>query len=75
MSCHTKDSQKIKIKEKTKTPRITDEGCMEFPETASGEDERKEKKKDKTPVSSSKALFRSIVAPGEASFRSSGSSL
>ena len=61
---HDKDSQKIKIKKKTKTPRITDEGwnsqkqLSDPVEKKMKEDERKEKKKEKTPVSSSKALFR-----------------
>ena len=45
-----KDSQKIKIKKKTKTPRITG--------PSGEEDERREKKEEKTTVSSSKALFR-----------------
>ena len=52
-----KDSQKIKIKKKTKTPRITDEG-WNSQKQPSDSDERKEKKIEKTPVSSSKALFR-----------------
>ena len=55
--CIYKDSQKIKIKKKTKTPRITDEG-WNSQKQPSDSDERKEKKIEKTPVSSSKALFR-----------------
>ena len=47
-----KDSQKIKIKKKTKTPRITDEG------PSGEEDERREKKEEKTPVSSSKSSLQ-----------------
>ena len=59
-----KDSQKIKIKKKTKTPRITDEGwnsqkqLSDPVEKKMKEGKRREKKEEKTPVSSSKALFR-----------------
>ena len=55
---------KIKIKKKTKTPRITVEGwnsqkqLSDPVEKKIKEDKRKEKKKEKTPVSLSKALFR-----------------
>ena len=60
-SVHAKDSQKIKIKKKTKTPRITDEGCNSQKRLSDPvEKKMKEgkKKEEKTPVSSSKALFR-----------------
>ena len=57
------DSQKIKIKKKTKTPRITDEGWnsqkrLSDPVEKMKEGKRREKKEEKTTVSSSKALFR-----------------
>ena len=55
---HAKESQKIKIKKKTKTPRITDEGWNSQKRLSDPEDERREKKEEKIPVSSSKALFR-----------------
>ena len=55
---HAKDSQiKIKIKKKN-PPRITNEGWNSQKRLSDPEDERKEKKEEKTPVSSSKALFR-----------------
>ena len=55
-----KDSQKIKIKKKTKTPRIVDEGWNSQKQLSDPvEKKMKEgKKEEKTPVSSSKALFR-----------------
>ena len=52
---YMKESQKIKIKKKTKTPRITDEG-WNSQKQLSGPVEKK--KKEKTPVSSFKALSR-----------------
>ena len=54
-----KDSQEIKIKKKTKTPRITDDGWNSQKWLSDPvEKKMKEKKEEKTPVSSSKALFR-----------------
>ena len=50
-----KDSQNIKKKTKTKIPRITDEGWNSQKQLS---DPVEKKKKEKTPVSSSKALFR-----------------
>ena len=44
----------IKIKKKTKTPRITDEGWNSQKQLS----DPVENKEEKTPVSSSKALFR-----------------
>ena len=56
-----KDSQKIKIKKKTKTPRITDEGWnsqKRLSDPVEKKMKEREKKEEKTTVSSSKALFR-----------------
>ena len=50
-----KDSQKIKIKKKTITPRITDEGWNSQKRLS---DPVEKKMKEGTPVSSSKALLR-----------------
>ena len=57
------DSQKIKIKKKTKAPRITDEGWnsqkrLSDPVEKKMKGGEKDERKEKTPVSSSKALFR-----------------
>ena len=59
--CTAKDSQKIKIKKKTKTPRIIDEGLnsqKRLSDPVEKKMKEREKKEEKTPVSSSKALFR-----------------
>ena len=59
MHSQAKDSQKIKIKKKIKTPRITDEGWNTQKRLSDPvEKKMKEKKEEQTPVSSSKALFR-----------------
>ena len=54
------DSQKTKIKKKTKTPRITDEEGNSQKQLSDPVEKKmkEEKKKEKTPVSSSKALSR-----------------